>query len=237
MKHVSTITRALILVSFVVLAQPQMAWSGDNGKQKNNQAGTSSTAPDSLNKELGALRAKVALLEAALKEQHQGQTRSTTTQGKANQATQGEDVSKSSRVRVVRKSASANATQRKKRMKAKDRMGGGMKRMKPGKKMGMGMMPGRGKKVRMMPGKGMEMGMMGGGGGMMGGGGHGGGGHGDEDGMDGGGHMGGGKPKSMRPSMKTIPGAPGQQIQMFGGEGADEEAQDMQGGKIPGGYK
>ncbi len=134
MKHVSTITRALLLGSFVVLAQPQTAWSGDDGKQKNNQAHASSTAPKSLNQELAALRAKVAKLEAALKENHQG---------KATPKKEG----------MMAKGS----------MKGMSGMGG-MKRgkkmgMMSGKKMGKGKMSAKGKKMRkgMMGGKGMGM--------------------------------------------------------------------------------
>ncbi len=93
----------------------------------------------------------------------------------------------------------------------------------------------------MMGGGGGGMGMMGGGGdGKMGGGGKKMGGEGT-----GGARMGGGPPmmgggsveESVRPPSKTISGEAGQEIEIFGDGDADEEAEDLKGGKIPGGYK
>jgi hypothetical protein len=63
-------------------------------------------------------------------------------------------------------------------------------------------------------------------------------------GMSGSNRMGGGMMGSEKdtgsviPPAKTFPGEPGQEIQIFGDdENAGEEAEDIQGGKIPGGYK
>jgi hypothetical protein len=59
-------------------------------------------------------------------------------------------------------------------------------------------------------------------------------------GMMGGGMMGGGAGKgaqNARPPTKIISGEQGQEIHMFGDGDAGEETEDVQGGKIPGGYK
>ncbi len=169
MKHVSSVTGTFFLVSLAVLVQSPTAWSGDNGMQNNSQARRSSAAPKSLNEELAAMRAKVTKLEAALKEKHQGQTQSSMSKGKANQVVRGDGMSGTPQEGVARQSVAVQATPPKKEMKANGSMSGGMKGMKSGKKMGMGMMSAKGKKMGMVSGKKMGMGMMGGKGmGMMG---------------------------------------------------------------------
>lgn len=169
MKYVSTITRAFLLASAVVLVQPQTVWSKDDGKQKDKPGRMSSAVPKSLNEELATLRAKVAQLEAALKKKHQGQKQSSIIKGKSNLAVRSKDLSGSTRKGMARQSAATKATPTKKGMKAKGSMGGGMKRMKAGKKMGMGMKTSKGKMRGMTFGKKKRMAMMGGNGmGMMG---------------------------------------------------------------------
>ncbi len=183
MKHVSTITHTLFLLSVVIFAQSQTVWAGDNGMQKGKQVRKSSDAPRSLNEELAAMRAKVMELEASLRKQHQGQSRSSNSQGEMNSAVQPGDMSGSSQEVMTRQSTAASAPVKKDAMKTSDSMDGGMKGMsgmggmkggmkvgmKPGKKMGMGMMSSSDKRMGMMSDKKMGMGMMGGKGmGMMG---------------------------------------------------------------------
>ncbi len=136
MKHISTITRAFLLVSVVILVQPQSAWSRDDGQQKANQPRTSSTGTEPLNQELAALRAKVARLETALKKKHKSKAAST------NAAPKKDGMKAKTKMSGM------------KEMKAGKKMGMGMMSAK-GKKMGM--MSGKKMGMGMMGGKGMGM--------------------------------------------------------------------------------